>query len=131
MKIRKGRATVKVNGLDFFRALSIWRIPTRHKLNAAMLVLFGLLHIADGVITYLGLSFTDVDEVNPILNYFAGLVGLGLAITSLKVAILLVIAFIFFDRHSIKGRWGTATLVWADAFYSWVVTNNFTLVMGA
>lgn len=131
MKFRKGSEMPKVKRPGFFRELSGWQIPTRHKLNAAMLVLFGLLHIADGAITYFGLSFTDVDEVNPILNYFAGLVGLGLAITSLKVAILLVIAFIFFDRHSIKGRWGTATLVWADAFYSWVVTNNFALVMGA
>lgn len=103
----------------------------RHTLNTLLIVLFGLLHIADGVVTYLGLSFTQVDEVNPILNYVAGFLGLGFSITLLKLAILAVITFIFFDRHTIKSRWGTATLAWADTFYSWVVTNNCTLVMGA
>jgi len=103
----------------------------RHTVNTLMIVLFGLLHVADGVLTYLGLSFTNVDEVNPVLNYFAALLGLGVAITVLKLAILLVIALIFFDRHSIKSRWGTATLASADTFYSWVVTNNFILVIGA
>jgi uncharacterized membrane protein len=103
----------------------------RNTVNTLMIVLFGLLHVADGVLTYLGLSFTNVDEVNPVLNYFAGLLGLGVAITVLKLAILSVIALIFFDRHSIKSRWGTATLASADTFYSWVVTNNFILVIGA
>lgn len=108
-----------------------WHMFPRHTVNALTIILFGLLHIADGVVTYLGLSFTNVDEVNPVLNYFAGLVGLGLAITVLKVIILFIISFIFFDRHSIKSCWGTATLVSADTFYSWVVANNFILVMGA
>ena len=104
---------------------------TRQSLNALMIVLFGLLHVADGVVTYLGLSFTSVDEVNPLLNYVASQMGLGRAIFSLKLLILLVITSIFVDRHSIKGRWGTATLVSADTFYSWVVTNNCLLVMGS
>jgi uncharacterized membrane protein len=103
----------------------------RHTANATMIILFGLLHVADGVLTYLGLSYADVSEVNPVLNYFSGLLGLGLAITVLKLAILSIIAFIFFDRYSIKSRWGTATLASADTFYSWVVTNNFVLVLGS
>lgn len=98
--------------------------------NAQLIVFFGLLHIADGLVTYLGLSYAAVDEVNPVLNYFAGLWGLGLAITLLKLVILVVITCIFIDRHTIKSRWGTATLAWADTFYSWVVTNNFILVIG-
>ncbi len=104
---------------------------SRQSLNTLMIVLFGLLHVADGVVTYLGLSFTSVDEVNPLLNYVAGQMGLGSAIFSLKLLILLVITSIFFDRHSIKGRWGTATLVSADTFYGWVVTNNCLLVIGS
>ena len=107
-----------------------WQTLPRHSVNTLMIVLFGLLHVADGVVTYLGLSFAKVDEANPILNYFAGQLGLGVAIALLKLSIIIVITLIFFDRHSIKSRWGTATLAWADTFYSWVVTNNFILVMG-
>jgi hypothetical protein len=82
-------------------------------------------------VTYLGLSFSNVIEVNPILNFFADLLGLGFAIILLKLAILTAITFIFFDRRSIKGRLGTATLASADTFYSWVVTNNFMLLFAA
>ena len=101
----------------------------RQTLNTCMIVLFGLLHVADGVVTYLGLSFSDVDEANPILNYVAGQYGLGLAIMLVKLTVLLVLALVYFDRHSIKSRWGTAALAWADTFYSWVVASNFILVM--
>lgn len=115
----------------FLARHNYWQVLPRHTLNTLMIVLFGLLHVADGMVTYIGLSFTEVVEVNPVLNYFAGFLGLGLAISSLKLAILVFIAFIFFDRHTIKSRWGTAILAWADTFYSWVVTNNCILVMGA
>lgn len=108
-----------------------WLAQPKHVVNALLIVFFGLLHIADGLVTYLGLSFAAVDEINPLLNYFAGLWGLGLAIALLKLAILFAITYIFIGRHTIKSRWGTATLAWADTFYSWVVTNNFVLVMGA
>jgi hypothetical protein len=108
-----------------------WLLLPRQTLNTLMIVLFGFLHVADGLVTYLGLSFTNVDEANPILNYFAGQVGLGMAITLLKLTIMVVIAFVYFDRQSIKSRWGTAALAWADTFYSCVVTNNLILVMGS
>ena len=111
-----------------FLGLRFWSSPQMHAINTLLIVLFGLLHIADGVVTYLGLSFTSVDEVNPVLNYFAGILGLGVAITMLKLLILFVITCIYIDRQTIKGRLGTATLAWADTFYSWVVTNNFILV---
>lgn len=107
-----------------------WLTQPKHVVNAMLILLFGILHIADGLVTYLGLSFAAVNEVNPLLNYFAGLWGLGLAITLLKIAILFAITYIFIGRHTIKSRWGTATLAWADTFYSWVVTNNFVLVIG-
>ncbi len=105
-------------------------ILRRHNVNALMIVLFGLLNVADGVVTYLGLSFANVIEVNPILNYFAELLGVGVAIVSVKLAILIIIAFIFFDRHSIQSRLGTVTLASAATFYSWVVFRNFILFMG-
>ncbi len=107
------------------------QLLSRQFLNTMMILLFGLLHVADGVVTYLGLSFTSVDEVNPLLNYVAGQMGLGSAIFSLKLVILLVITSIFFDRHSIKGRLGTVTLFSADTFYGWVVTNNCLLVISS
>ncbi|MCQ8105662.1 DUF5658 family protein [Methylomonas sp. SURF-2] len=108
-----------------------WLAQPKQVVNALLILFFALLHIADGVITYLGLSFAPVDEVNPVLNYVAGLCGLGLAIALLKLAILSAIACIFFGRHTIKSRWGTATLASADTFYSWVVTNNVILVVAS
>ena len=124
-------AVVNARVARFLESCYCWLTLTRrHTANTLMIVLFGLLHVADGVVTYLGLSFANVNEVNPVLNYFAGLFGLGVAISVLKLAILVVITFIFIDRHTIKSRWGTAMLAWADTFYSWVVTNNFILVMG-
>jgi hypothetical protein len=108
----------------------IERTLPRNTVNALMIIMFGILHIADGIVTYLGLSFANVDEANPVLNYFAAELGLGVAITLLKLVIIGIITFIFFDRDTIKSRWGTATLVSADTFYGWVVTNNFLLVIG-
>lgn len=102
----------------------------RFACNTVLIVLFALLHVADGFITYLGLSFTDVDEVNPLLNYAAGILGLGRAIVLLKLIILSFIAAIFFDRCTIKGRWATVALMLAVVFYGGVVTNNVLLVVG-
>jgi len=98
---------------------------------ALLIILFGLLQVADGVVTYLGLSFSGLDEVNPVLNFCAELVGLGYSIVLLKMAGLVFIAFLFTDRHKMKSRWITATLTSAVAFYSWVVTNNVILVVDA
>jgi len=108
-----------------------WQAPPRQTVNTLMILLFGLLHMADGVVTYQGLSFADVDEVNPVLNYFAAQLGLGVAIALLKFTIIAVITLIFYERCSIKSRWGTVTLASADTFYSWVVTNNFILVLSS
>lgn len=102
----------------------------RFACNTVLIVLFALLHIADGLVTYLGLRFTQVDEVNPLLNYAAGILGLGRAIVLLKLIILSFIAAIFFDRCTIKGRWATIALMLAVVFYGGVVTNNVLLVVG-
>lgn len=100
-------------------------------MNTLLIILFGLLHIADGIITYLGLSFDVVDEVNPVLNFFAEMLGLGFSITVLKMACLSVLIFLFYDRHKMKSRWITASLASAVTFYSWVVSNNVFLVFSA
>lgn len=93
--------------------------------------MFGLLQVADGIVTFFGLNFAEVDEVNPVLNFFAGWVGLGFSITLLKLAGLAFIAFLFYDRHKMKSRWITASLGLSVSFYSWVVSNNVILVVGA
>lgn len=100
-------------------------------MNTLLIILFGLLHIADGVITYLGLSFDVVDEVNPVLNFFAEQIGLGFSITALKLACLSALIYLFYGRHKMKSRWITATLASAVTFYSWVVSNNIFLVVSA
>jgi len=99
--------------------------------TATLIVLFGLLQVADGVVTYQGLNQSLVDEVNPLLNACAEWFGLAASIAVLKLAGLVFIAFLFFDRHKMKSRWITATLGLAVSFYGWVVANNVSLVLGA
>lgn len=103
----------------------------KYFLNTTLILLFGLLHTADGIVTYFGLKFNYAAEANPILLFFAGTMGLGLAIFALKLLCVEFIAWLFLDRRKIGSCWGTATLFSADAFYSWVVSNNILLVVGA
>lgn len=100
-------------------------------MDALLIVLFGLLHIADGIVTYFGLSWFGLVEVNPVLNYCAETLGLGSSITVLKMLELSVVAFLFARRRRMHSPWITATLASAVVFYSWVVTNNVMLVMDA
>ena len=100
-------------------------------MNAILIVFFALLQVADGVVTYLGLGFANVDEVNPVLGILIGLFGLGGSITLLKLAGLAFVAFLFFDRHKMKSPWITATLASSVTFYSWVVGSNVILVVGS
>ena len=100
-------------------------------MNTFFIVLFGLLQIADGIVTFFGLKFAEVDEVNPVLNYVANFIGLGFSITLLKLAGLAFIIFLFYDRRKMKSRWITTTLALSVTFYSWVVSNNVILVVGA
>jgi hypothetical protein len=97
--------------------------------NALLSVLFGLLQIADGVVTYFGLGSAQLDEVNPALNGLVGLFGLGCSITLIKLAGLAFVTFLFFDRKKMKSLWITATLASAVTFYSWVVSRNAILVV--
>lgn len=97
-------------------------------LNRSLIVMFALLHAADGIITYFGLKFTLVDEANPILLVVAGITGLGLSIFILKLVCIGVIGLLFAARRNLGNCWSTASLISADAFYSWVVGNNLFLV---
>jgi hypothetical protein len=140
--ISKFRPTLKPIGQRFptsfdafftsIRGLCNLSSPARNRLkyslNSALLVVFALLHTADGFVTYFGLKFTSVDEANPVLVFVAGIMGLGLSIFLLKLACLSVIAMLFSARRNLGNCWSTATLFSADAFYSWVVGNNLFLV---
>jgi len=103
----------------------------RYLLNTSLILLFALLHAADGIVTYFGLKFNYAEEVNPVLLFFASTMGLGLSIFALKLLCMEFIAVVFFARRNIGSCWGTATLFSADAFYSWVVSNNVLLVVSA
>ncbi|MCK9605620.1 MAG: DUF5658 family protein [Methylomonas sp.] len=107
--------------------------PAQFKLfiNTSLILLFALLHTADGIVTYFGLKFNYATEVNPILIFFAGTMGLGLAIFALKLLCVEFIAVLYFARRNIGSCWATASLFSADAFYSWVVSNNILLVVSA
>jgi hypothetical protein len=108
------------------------QMPQGYDMNAILIVLFAVLQIADGIVTYLGLGlFANVDEANPLLNLLVGGFGLGGAITLIKLAGFTFAAFLFHDRHKMKSRWITASLASAVTFYSWVVSNNVLLVATA
>lgn len=100
-------------------------------MNTVLIVLFGLLQIADGIVTYLGLSFANLDEANPALAPFVNYLGLGGSITLFKLAGLCFVLFLFLDRHRMNSPWITATLASSVGFYSWVVSNNASLVLGS
>ena len=107
------------------------QMPLRLGANTLLIFLFGLLHTADGIVTYLGLKFASVVEVNPVLNFFAGFLGLGFSITLLKLGCLVVVTFLYLERHKMKSCWSTTALACAVTFYCWVVSSNVILVVGA
>lgn len=100
-------------------------------LNSLLFVSLGLLQVADGFLTYIGLSLFDLGEVNPILNYCAAQVGLGCSITLIKFAILAILSLLFINRRQTRNCLGTLTLIAAVSFYTWVVNNNAVLVISS
>lgn len=114
-----------VRGLKDTRPI-LWR----QNMNTFFIILFGLLQIADGIVTFFGLKTAEVDEVNPVLNYMAEVFGLGYSIALIKLAGLAFIVFLFVDRRKMKSRWITTSLGLAVSFYSWVVSSNVILVAG-
>lgn len=105
-------------------------LPIRLTLNALLILIFGFLHAADGVVTYWGLHFNLVDEVNPVLNYVAQYMGLGYSIFLMKLFCIEVLFVLYRSRRSMRSLWNTAALAGAVSFYCWVVGNNVFLVAG-
>lgn len=120
-----------IDCLPLLKSKNLKDYKFKYLLNSALIILFALLHTADGIVTYLGLKFDYVDEVNPVLIFFAGILGLGLAIFLLKLVCLSVIAVLFSARRNLGNCWSTFSLISADLFYSWVVSNNIFLVATA
>lgn len=100
-------------------------------MDALLLILLGLLQMADGTVTYLGIKGDSVDEANPVAEWCFEYVGLGCSITAVKLAVVALIALIFFRRRQLKRRFLTATLSLLVSFYSWVVANNMMLVFAS
>jgi Domain of unknown function (DUF5658) len=101
-------------------------------MNALLLVLLGLLQMADGTVTYVGIRGAMVDEANPLAELCFGHLGLGCSITVAKLIGLAIIGSVFLRRHRFnKRRHFTATLSVLVSAYSWVVANNVMLILAA
>lgn len=100
-------------------------------MNALLLVLLGLLQMADGTVTYLGIRGDLVDEANPLAELCFKHLGLGCSITVVKLVGLAIIGSVFLRRHRFKRRHFTATLSLLVSAYSWVVANNVRLILEA
>lgn len=100
-------------------------------MDGLLIVSFGLLQIADGTITYIGLRCTGIDEANPLASFCFENFGLGTSIAVLKLLGLAFIGLVFARRHRIRSPWVTATLCAVVAGYCWVVAQNLALVLSA
>jgi hypothetical protein len=98
-------------------------------MDGLLIVVFGLLQVADGAITYIGLRCTEIDEVNPFASFCFEHFGLGASITVMKLLGLAFIALVFARRHRIHSPWVTATLSLVVSAYVWVVAHNLNLVL--
>lgn len=99
------------------------------RLQAGLIILIAVLNIADGVLTYLGLTFFEVAEANPILELFSSRLGLGSAIIFIKAIIISGLVLMFFRRSCVHCYTNIATLFVTNIFYLWVVGNNTDLVL--
>lgn len=99
-------------------------------MDALLIVLFGLLQCADGIVTYLGLRGAGLEEANPVANLCFEILGEGSSITLLKLLALSFVIFLFLERRKMKSRWITGTLASGVLFSSWAFLHNITLVLG-
>lgn len=102
---------------------------TLMRLQAALIIFIALLNIADGVLTYLGLTFFDVAESNPVLDVFSSRLGLGSAIIFIKAIILYGLILMFIKRSCYRCYTNITTLFLTNVFYLWVVGNNTDLIL--
>lgn len=101
---------------------------TMMRLQAGLIVFIALLNIADGALTYLGLTFFEVYEANPVLDLFSSRLGLGSAIVFIKAIILSGLLLLFFRRSCARCITNITTLALTNVFYLWVVGNNTDLI---
>ena len=98
-------------------------------MDGLLIVSFGLLQIADGAITYIGLHCSEIDEANPLASFCFETFGLGTSIATMKLLGLAFLAFVFIRRHRIRSAWVTGTLCGVVAAYCWVIAQNLALVL--
>jgi len=102
-----------------------WRIIV----DAFLIVLFGLLQFADGVVTFLGLQTPHIEEANPLANLCFQLLGQACSITVIKLLGLGFILFLFLERRKMNSRWITTTLASGVAFSTWALLHNVALLI--
>ena len=103
--------------------------PMLMRLQAGLIILIALLNIADGVLTYLGLTFFEVAEANPVLDLFSSRLGLGSAIIFIKAIIISGLILIFIRRSCARCYTNITTLFLTNVFYLWVVGNNTDVIL--
>lgn len=99
-------------------------------MDALLIVLFGLLQFADGIVTYLGLRSPRIEEANPFANLCFEVFGEACSITLLKLVGLSFVLFLFLERHKMKTRWIRCSLLSGVLFSSWALLHNLVLVVG-
>src|SRR5690606_13302739 len=87
-------------------------------------VAFVAAQAADGAFTYTGMMLFGIDiEANPIIAYYAGHVGAGVAILAAKaVAILSALVLYTYGRHRTLGVltiWYLLVAIWPWTFVLW------------
>lgn len=95
-----------------------------------LIIVFGLLQAADGIVTYIGLKSITIVEANPFANCCFDLLGTGFSIALIKLVALMFVVFLFFERRKMKNRWITGTLTMGVVFSSWVLLHNVALIVG-
>lgn len=99
------------------------------RLQAGLIILIALLNIADGALTYLGLTFFEVAETNPVLDLFSSRLGLGSAIIFIKAIIISGLILMFVKRNCTRCYTNITTLFLTNIFYIWVVGNNTDVIL--
>lgn len=112
-------------------AVSLQAIGITLRMRALLIILFGLLNITDGALTFHGLKFGSVAELNPVLDYLGSHLGLslGYAILAVKTLVIAALAYLLTCHYRMNRCAGILALIIANIFYLWVVGNNAHLVM--
>jgi hypothetical protein len=95
-----------------------WVDKTKYRLFALFLL---LLFIVDAIITYIGVNFHGLTELNPVMSYF---------VHSLNLLILIkIIGFLMIYILTPKNKKGIYIYSFMIIIYVIVLINNFSLVL--